>query len=662
MTAKSSIYRILILCMAILLFGLEIRAQDQEVMTSFHRLSMDSLQTIQNKTSSKDTLAVILFQKGARMIDNDGEASISILDSAISLAHEIGNTYYENKFRNRKVTALINTSQYQNAREELEEIEGFFLEYNNGESYGEWLIMQGFLNTETGNTNTALEYLTQAMEKAHEIKNYPMLHDIYNRVGIIYGTTGDLEKALEYYNRIIESCKQNNVRSLRTAAYNNAAYTYQTMGDTTIAVQYFQKVLEFRKKRNSKRSLAFAYGNMMQVEIMRGNFEKAISFADSSLQLFEDINLKPSILSKYQNLHTLYNKVDHQSKRKYYLERAKDSVEKWNISTAKSSVYEQYAEYLSEVDRHREAYQLLQKSVALKDSMQLATSKQTLESLEDKLKKEKEIIALENANIQNDLQRSEMKRQKLFSNFLILTSILLLGFICLLIYRAQERKKANKLLSEKNSIIALNLSEKEILLKEIHHRVKNNLQIVSSMLNMQTRHIKDPNVLNAVTESRNRVKSMAMIHQKLYQDDNLKGVAMNEYIETLISSLLHSYRGRANIQIHTEVEDLLLDVDSTIPIGLICNELITNCLKYAFPNGEEGNIWIHLNIVGKELHLEVKDDGVGIKDIQNLKSASSFGFTLIDSLAGKLKSDVEIISDNGTIIRFEFKNYKIVNK
>ena len=137
--------------------------------------------------------------------------------------------------------------------------------------------------------------------------------------------------------------------------------------------------------------------------------------------------------------------------------------------------------------------------------------------------------------------------------------------------------------------------EREVLLKEIHHRVKNNLQIISSLLNLQARFIKDKSAVDAVQEGRNRVKSMALIHQKLYQQDNIQGINMPEYIENLSRALLTSYKIKGDrITVDRKVDAIYLDIDTAIPLGLIINELLTNSLKYAFPENEKGELKISL--------------------------------------------------------------------
>jgi two-component sensor histidine kinase len=202
--------------------------------------------------------------------------------------------------------------------------------------------------------------------------------------------------------------------------------------------------------------------------------------------------------------------------------------------------------------------------------------------------------------------------------------------------------------------------EKEFLIKEIHHRVKNNLQVLSSLLHLQSRHIKDETALDAVREGQNRVEAMGLIHQKLYMGDNLASVEMRDYLQNLGDTLLDSFGLDGRVKITYHLQPMHLDVDTAIPLGLIINELVTNSLKYAFPDGRQGQIEISLwkNERG-QLCLKVADDGVGKAGAPQLKGSTSFGTNLVEILSKKLKGKQEVMNGEGyaTVIRFE--NFKM---
>lgn len=204
-------------------------------------------------------------------------------------------------------------------------------------------------------------------------------------------------------------------------------------------------------------------------------------------------------------------------------------------------------------------------------------------------------------------------------------------------------------------------AEKEFLIKEIHHRVKNNLQILSSLLHLQSRHIRDDAALDAVREGQNRVEAMGLIHQKLYMGDNIAAVDMPEYLQQLGDTLLESFGlDDGRVQLRYSVQPVRLDVDTAIPLGLVVNELVTNSLKYAFPGDRAGVVDIALwkNESG-QLCLKVSDNGVGYAGAPELKNSTGFGTQLIQLLSKKLKGRMEtpeVEAGYATLICFdEFK-------
>lgn len=204
-------------------------------------------------------------------------------------------------------------------------------------------------------------------------------------------------------------------------------------------------------------------------------------------------------------------------------------------------------------------------------------------------------------------------------------------------------------------------AEKEFLIKEIHHRVKNNLQVLSSLLHLQSRQITDETALDAVREGQNRVDAMGLIHQKLYMGDNLAAVEMQDYLKNLGDTLLDSFGlDDDRVKINYSVTPLHLDVDTAIPLGLIINELVANSLKYAFPNRQSGTVEISLwKDDASKLCLKVADDGAGKNAAPDLKKSTAFGTQLVQMLSKKLGGKPEVTaSEQGyeTLIRFE--NFK----
>ena len=197
--------------------------------------------------------------------------------------------------------------------------------------------------------------------------------------------------------------------------------------------------------------------------------------------------------------------------------------------------------------------------------------------------------------------------------------------------------------------------EKEVLLQEIHHRVKNNLQIITSLLRMQSRAVQDPAFSGALLECQNRVAAMALIHDKLYRARDLARVSFPEYVRDLTNNILTSYTLPASsVRVNLDVDDLSLSLDSAVPCGLILNELMSNCLKHAFPLGHSGTVHVGFHAAGDQLCLMVRDDGVGMPADVDLERTSSLGWRLIRALVQQLGGFVQCHSAGGTVVELRF--------
>ena len=208
--------------------------------------------------------------------------------------------------------------------------------------------------------------------------------------------------------------------------------------------------------------------------------------------------------------------------------------------------------------------------------------------------------------------------------------------------------------------VKASLNEKEVLLKEIHHRVKNNMQIITSLLSLQSRYVRDTHDLDIFRDSQNRVKSMALIHEELYKSKDLARIDFAEYVQSLATHLFSLYSvNTAVIKLTMDVQDVLLDINTAIPCGLIVNELISNSLKYAFPDGEGGEILIKLSErTGGNLTLIVSDNGIGLHKDLDFRDTKSLGLQLVNTLVEQLEGTIDLDRTEGTAFTIVFKNPK----
>lgn len=197
--------------------------------------------------------------------------------------------------------------------------------------------------------------------------------------------------------------------------------------------------------------------------------------------------------------------------------------------------------------------------------------------------------------------------------------------------------------------------EKDVLLKEVHHRVKNNMQVITSLLNIQSYYLKDPESIKLIDESKNRIKSMALIHEKLYESKEFTKISISDYVDSLISELIYAYGINQNITLDKKITEGNFSIDTVIPLGLLINEIISNSLKYAFKDRDSGRVFIELTKAGEMYHMRIGDDGIGIPKDSLKHESSTLGLELIKLLTDQLNGEVKIMDDPGTVYEVIFK-------
>ncbi len=209
-------------------------------------------------------------------------------------------------------------------------------------------------------------------------------------------------------------------------------------------------------------------------------------------------------------------------------------------------------------------------------------------------------------------------------------------------------------LQQSNTLLQDSLEEKVVLLKEVHHRVKNNLQIIASLLSLQSNQIDDEETLALFANSENRVRAMATIHERLYLSEDLAKIDFGGYIESLVEGLLASYKTSQDISLMTAVDEVTLDLDQAIPCGLMINELVSNSLKYAYVNGEQGILEVRMGTTADGYRMSVRDNGVGFPADIDFRKSPSLGLQLINTLTHQLRGSIEMINHHGTEFIIEF--------
>jgi len=502
----------------------------------------------------------------------------------------------------------------------------------------------GYISERKGSILEAADFAFECKKLGTELNDNRAIAQAYSDLSNLYWKFSDFEKGLDLGMQSISYFEQRNIKDMD---YDFALYV---VGNNLLNLQKYQEALIYFKKAISIGEQYGFYNNLSDINI---------SLVDlyTELNQYEEAYLAGQQAIKYANLidndFLLMRSWLALGRLKLFQGKYKEAIDllKYSLQVATPEFGDKF--FLSQLHyrlgkayygnhNYKDAIEAFSVYDSLDRQVFDDNSKQRIALLEyefDLEDKEITIIGME----------ERIKKQNSTQSLIVIISGLLLVLLMVLYVTYENNKKKNILLESQNE-------EKEFLLKEIHHRVKNNLGIVSSLLDLQADKIKDPKIIAAIEESRNRVYSMSMIHQKLYQGTNLSTIEMKEYLIDLSKHILDSYSSENEVGFIYDLEDMQLDVDSAIPIGLIVNELLTNAFKHAFPEDRRGIVYITCKYIVKgRILLEVADNGIGLLEFDKEDDhGSGFGTQLIDLLIHQLDGSIMTLSGDGTKIRMEF--------
>lgn len=622
------------------------------VLILFILLSYRTISYAENDTIRLDNYCSLALQYS----EKNRDSSIYYADIAYSIAEKLHQKFYQASILSDLGYTLLSNGDYANALTKLL-IANTLVEDKN---IAKDVIITPFFN----------KYFTSSDPKINRII---LLGYIKNSLAMLYGRTNNFDKQLSELNEAKKTIEtETNDFNLRWTINNNIANAYLNMGILDSALYFQQIVLQIEGNIENKNYKGASNKAIGDIQFRKGNFEEAKINYLAALKLLKKNNNTFYIALTEFALADTYRKLGRLDSSLYY-------------SKAGIGNYRSLGSYLPEME---EAYTAL--ALSFKDENKYDSAfyyLQLSKNLSDSVNS-KEIKTL--TNFQNigfneqmrlkEVEAEEIKTKTTTQILLLLAGLLLFSIIAFILYKSNKIKvKANLALKEKNDEIektvaqlkttqvslAARNAENELLLKEIHHRVKNNLEVVSSLLALQSNQIDDPSVQSAMLASQNRVHSMGIIHQKLYQGENLAAIEMQDYFINLSENILDSFNADGHIKVECDMPKLILDVDTAISIGLITNELLTNSLKYAFTEKEKGAIKISLTEQNTsastegEYLLRISDDGIG-KAVNETAKGTGFGTQLVSLLTKQLDGKLTYEINNGTIVTLIFKKPKLI--
>lgn len=528
--------------------------------------------------------------------------------------------------------------------------------------------------------NNAVVYLNMAL--IHKTKgNFPLAlslikealallkinHDAavesfaYGVIASTHYSLYDFDQAEIYYLKQLKLIEKVNDSQGFISVYTNLARLYFDKDDSKQSNVYLAKLLKISKKVNSDHGMASYYETKSRTLLSDGQFEEAKAHAELAIEKYTNVEGEGNV----SFMLGILGKAEIGSKQ--YQLAIKHCTEGLELATINERIggQELACDCLSESYKALGQYENALKFYVLNTKYKDSTynienaQKSAQQGMQYDFDKKQLADSLEivEQNRQTEIEHiTDLEKEKRFR--IILFAIVGVLFLFILFgYRENRRKKKQAVvLNEKNELINKSLHEKEVLLKEIHHRVKNNFQTVSSLLKLQSKNVVDKEALRTISEGQNRIKAMSLIHQKLYQNETISAVSFQEYTEQLIKQITSLFSLR-ELEIEVQANDIELDIDTSIPLGLILNELITNACKYGLCSRDKGKLTVVINKPTGELYkLTVQDSGKGIPKDMDFSNIKSLGLRLVQQLTKQLHGSFNYQYVNGSLFEVTFRD------
>lgn len=516
------------------------------------------------------------------------------------------------------------------------------------------LNLLGMAQYANGFYSQAAEYYLKSLEVLESTSketNYIRL--VYNNLATAYRFRKENSKSIEYYKKALAMAEETSDSSWTALISNNLGMQYVEIEDYPSAIGYYDKAIDLFGQINQSVYQGITFLSRANLYLEMERYAPAISDYEAAMELVPESAVPLLHAASIAGIGSAYHRMGQPLRAEPFLlsslEKAEKIDHKEQLKESHRELSEMYEKrrFFDKALEHYKEYKAASDSILTTEQDQAMVDALTKYETEKTLQ---ENTLLESQNEITNLRLAASRRRVIYFG------LGLLVFVGASFWLYQLYRK----IQAQNATIQTSLSEKEILLREIHHRVKNNLQLISSLLGLQTEHIDDQRALGALQEGQDRVQSMALIHQNLYKEDNLTGVDMQDYFMQLVNSLFDSYNIREEqIKLKMDIEDVNLDVDTVIPIGLIVNELISNCLKYAFPDDRAGLIEVMLRKEDESLNLTVRDNGVGMSPDAEDKLGETFGYRLIHAFKNQLRAELVIDRTDGTAVTLLIHRFEL---
>lgn len=481
----------------------------------------------------------------------------------------------------------------------------------------------------------AIEHAFRAISSHEKLGQWQSLASSFNTISLVYLKTGDFQNALRYAHRSLDTRRQNNYVKGIGQSYNNIGEIYMVMRRYDSALANLKKAIEIKRSINDRKSYATTLANLGNVMYRLQRYREGKAYFDESLAYRKEFGDRIGEAASCNGLAKIALATNDPKTADRLLTEAEEILEETYSPETRRENLEIRIQACEMTQRYSLAIGYMRQLIAVKDSMLSAEKAESMNAWQiryETFKKEQQIVLLEEQSVLKNAQL----RTKQTMIYALSGGIFMLVVIAGLAYNNFRVARKGKVMQE-------------LFNKELNHRVKNNLQLLASVLSLQSQELTDENAVVAVKRNESRVNAMALIHRKLYAGENSRAIKMTGYINELIDFLLYSYDySRNQIRVIVDGGDFDVDVDKAIPLGLIMNELVSNSLKYAFHSQPDPEIRIQMHAQQKELTLRVEDNGLGFVPSLVDGEDKSFGLKMINLLVKELRGTIQFDTAHGT--------------
>lgn len=582
-----------------------------------------------------------------------------ILKESISLAKVIGDRKTELGALNRIGVAFLNQSFYDSADLYFSKTIAVSIASKDSTFLSGAFLNIGLIHNYKGNLPEAADYYIKSLEIAELLDDKKSAAYARNNFGYLHFEQEKYKRALEVYDQCIADGVALNDLMLLSDCYYMKAKIHDRQSDFDLAIGLFRQAIEIDSQQNNTRGLATKFGALGQVFMHKNEFEEAQNAFKKAIGYAQSFEQNGQILPEcFLNLGMLsYQQGNYKRAEKQLLDALETAEQNQLLDIiveARLALSKTYAA----VNDHERAYQNHVIYTTLRDSLINDKKHEHINELEAKYQVAKKELVITKLDAENQLNSSKNRQivQLLIGALIVVILLLWLVFMQYRVNKtakrnAIEKEERKQLVEEKSKELERVLGMKETLLKEIHHRVKNNLQVISSLISLQAATLKDKKAKASLIESQNRIKTIALIHQKLYQTGDLSRIDFHSYTSQLAHIIASLYKHKSpKIELEVAADDVVLEIDLAVPLGLIINELLTNALKYGFLGKAEGKIALKIRQQEGEIILTVKDNGLGFPLDFDPQKSSSLGLKLVHLLAKQLKGKVHFHNEKGLLV------------